>query len=67
MRDDVELFTLQAAEQEKKEWGEELKAFAGMVAMVRERHFGKSITAEQMIKQFESLVANVEIDSDETN
>lgn len=67
MRDDVELFTLETAEQEQKEWGEELKAFAGMVSLVRERHFGKSITAEQMIKQFELLVADVEIDSDEAN
>lgn len=67
MKDEVELFTLAIAQAEQEEWGEELKAFASMVSVVRERHFGKTITDDHMLERFEALVQNIEIDEHETN
>ena len=67
MKSEVELFTLEAAEAEQAEWGPELRAFAGMVSVIRERHFGKSISEDRVLEMFEALVETVEIDHDETD
>ena len=67
MKNEVELFTLEAAEAEQAGWGPELQAFAGMVSVIRERHFGKSISEDQILEMFETLVGNVEIENNETD
>ena len=67
MRDDVELFTLESAQREQSEWSAELRAFAGMVSAVRDRHFGKTINDQQMLEIFETLVDQIEVGSDETD
>lgn len=60
MKQEVELFTLEAARREQEDWSPELHAFAGMVAKVRGRHFGMSINEAQMQQFFEELVADLD-------
>ena len=65
MREEVELFTLEAAKQEQDEWSTELRAFSGMVGKVRRKYFGMSINDEQMEKLFEELVQDVDLGADD--
>ena len=64
MKEEVELFTLEAAKQEQDEWSPELRAFAGMVGKVRGKHFGMSINDEQMQQFFEDLVEDIDLEDD---